>query len=186
MSVSEESLLEDSLVGLSWLRERVGPQTDILVFAHSLGTALAARTMAQDRSPVSGLILMSPFNNFLDEVLSKFNQTSSWIKYGLWSIVSGLSGESIPRFLLRKLDIEFRTDDHLLSVEAPVLVLHAEDDDKIPVELARKLVEDLSSSGKTNLELHVYDGSAGYKHHDIYKDPDLPALILRFTSGEEK
>ena len=68
------------------------------------------------------------------------------------------------------------------GVNTPLLVLHAEDDDKIPVELARKLVLYLTSLGKTNVRLHVYDESHGYKHDDIFKAQDLPSLILEFTS----
>ena len=180
--VTEGSLLEDALAGLSWLQEKGGTDLHILVLGHSLGTAVAARTVAEQSAQVSGLILMAPFNNLLDEVISKCEGTSSRLKYWLWCVVSALSGKAVLRYLLSKLQVEFRTDDHLASVNTPLLVLHAEDDDKIPVELARKLVLYLTSLGKTNVRLHVYDESHGYKHDDIFKAPNLPSLILEFTS----
>ena len=180
--VTEGSLLEDALAGLSWLQEKGGTDLHILVLGHSLGTAVAARTVAEQSAQVSGLILMAPFNNLLDEVISKCEGTSSRLKCWLWCVVSALSGKAVLRYLLSKLQVEFRTDDHLASVNTPLLVLHAEDDDKIPVELARKLVLYLTSLGKTNVRLHVYDESHGYKHDDIFKAPNLPSLILEFTS----
>ena len=180
--VTEGSLLEDALAGLSWLQEKGGADLHILVLGHSLGTAVAARAVAEQSCQVSGLILMAPFNNLLDEVISKCEGTSSRLKYWLWCVVSALSGKAVLRYLLSKLQVEFRTDDHLASVNTPLLVLHAEDDDKIPVELARKLVLYLTSLGKTNVRLHVYDESHGYKHDDIFKAQDLPSLILEFTS----
>ena len=180
--VTEGSLLEDAMAGLSWLREKGGADLHILVLGHSLGTAVAARAVAEQSCQVSGLILMAPFNNLLDEVISKCEGTSSRLKYWLWCVVSALSGKAVLRYLLSKLQVEFRTDEHLASVNTPLLVLHAEDDDKIPVELARKLVLYLTSLGKTNVRLHVYDESHGYKHDDIFKAQDLPSLILEFTS----
>ena len=178
-------MVEDAVAGLDWLRRKVGAGADIYVFAHSMGTAVAAHALTKQVGEVSGLILMSPFNNFLAEVIWKFEQTSStssWLKYYLWRAVWSVTGTALPRYLLRQLDVQFNTDQHLLSLHAPLLILHAEDDDKIPVEFARKLVEDLKTGGKTDVSLHVYDKSYGYQHHDIYKAENLPALILEFTS----
>ena len=178
-------MVEDSLAGLSWLRRKVGSGVDIYVFAHSLGTAVAAHALSKQSGEVSGLILMSPFNNFLAEVIWSVEQTSSWLKYYLWTAVWAVTGTNLPRYLLRQLDVEFNTDRHLLSLHLPLLILHAEDDDKIPLELARKLVEDLKTGGKTDVSLHVYDKSYGYQHHDIYKAENLPSLILEFTAKKD-
>ena len=175
-------MVEDGVRGLSWLRKKVGTGVDIYVFAHSLGTAVAAHALSKQMGEVSGFILMSPFNNFLAELIWKFEQTSSWLKYYLWTAVWSVTGSALPGYLLRQLDVQFNTDQHLLSLHTPLLILHAEDDDKIPVELARRLVEDLKTGGKTDVTLHVYDKSYGYQHHDIYKAENLPALILDFTS----
>ena len=183
VSVREETLVEDGVAALTWLRRKVGAGAEIFVFAHSLGSAVAAGTLTKLSGEVSGVILMSPFNNFLAEVLWKFDQTSSPLQYYLWAAVRAVTGTALPRYFLQQLGVEFNTDQHLLSsCHGPLLILHAEDDDKIPVELARKLVEDLKTGGKTDVSLHVYDKSYGYQHHDIYKAENLPALILDFTS----
>ena len=181
-------MVEDGVAALSWLRRKEGAGAEILVFAHSLGCAVAAHALTKQHgelSGVSGVILMAPFNNFLDEAHWKLDQTSSWVKYYLWAAVRTVTGSTLPRYLLQQLGVQFNTDQHLLSsCQAPLLILHAEDDDKIPVELARKLVEDLKSGGKTKVSLHIYDKSYGYQHHDIYKAENLPTLILDFTSKD--
>ena len=107
-------MVEDSLDGLSWLRGKVGPGVDIYVFAHSLGTAVAAHALSKHSGEVSGLILMSPFNNFLAEVIWSVEQTSSWLKYYLWTAVWSVTGSALPGYLLRLLDVQFNTDQHLL------------------------------------------------------------------------
>ena len=48
------------------MRRKVGAGVDIYVFAHSLGTAVAAKALTKQTTGVSGLILMSPFNNLQD------------------------------------------------------------------------------------------------------------------------
>lgn len=35
--------------------------------------------------------------------------------------------------------IDFRSDDHIANIEAPVLILHAEDDLVVPFALGRKV-----------------------------------------------
>ena len=43
----------------------------------------------------------------------------------------------------------------LARVQCPVLLLHAEDDPKIPVRLAASLVDTVTAAGKTNVQLEV-------------------------------
>ena len=73
-----------------------------------------------------------------------------------------------------------RQDVHLSSVPCPVQVLHAEDDPKIPLHLAQKLVDTVTRAGKPDVEIHVYHESLGHAHSHIYKDEGLPELILNF------
>ena len=97
--------MEDGVAALSWLRRKEGAGAEILVFAHSLGCAVAAHALTKQHgelSGVSGVILMAPFNNFLDEALWKLDQTSSWVKYYLWAAVRTVTGSTLPRYLLQQ------------------------------------------------------------------------------------
>ena len=72
------------------------------------------------------------------------------------------------------LGVEFRSNEHLARLSTPILILHSEDDDKVPVDLARKLDKDLPNS-----EIKIFDG---YGHSYLYKAETLPPIILAFTS----
>ena len=82
-----------------------------------MGTAVAALALAQDRQEtVSRLILMSPFNNLLDVVVSQLEHTSSRLKYCLWAAVhkvSGMAGFSLLFFTFKtKTEIIARISHH--------------------------------------------------------------------------
>jgi len=187
ISEDEDTVVQDALVSLNWLREKVGENCDIYVWAHSLGTGIASHALAKevdekgDNAQVKGVILEAPFNNFTDEFIAKTSGTSNPLAQAALSALYGLTGDFVPESLLKLFNMEFNSDEHLPHVPSPVLVLHAEDDDKIPVELGQKLFETVKAAGKNNIELHLFDGSLGYKHHDIYKSAELPDLVRRFT-----
>ena len=77
--------------------------------------------------------------------------------------------------------MEFRQDQHISSVPCPVLILNAEDDDKISSELALKLA-DTAREMNDNVKVNIYPASLNYGHHDIYKDPSLPQLLNDFLN----
>ena len=68
--------MEDTIIAFKWLRSKYDFDNTtegfpILVFAHSLGTAIASHALAElsaqtKLTNLTGLILMSPFNNFTD------------------------------------------------------------------------------------------------------------------------
>ena len=71
--LDEDTVVEDASLALAWLRARVGREARILVLAHSLGTAIASRALANteaEAAPISGLVLMAAFNNFTDELVA--------------------------------------------------------------------------------------------------------------------
>ena len=47
----------------------------------------------------------------------------------------------------------------LARVQCPVLLLHAEDDPKVPLRLAAQLVDTVTAAGKTNVKLEVKQGN---------------------------
>ena len=56
--LDEDTVVEDASLALVWLRARVGREARILVLAHSLGTAIASRALANteaEAAPISGV-----------------------------------------------------------------------------------------------------------------------------------
>ena len=52
-------------------------------------------------------------------------------------------------------------------MQCPVLLLHAEDDPKIPVRLAASLVDTVTAAGKTNVQLEVKQIILYNLHHSL-------------------
>ena len=76
ISPSEETAVKDARTALAWLTSKLGDQVNIIVWGHSLGTAIASHMIAEfdletgGSSSVSGLVLESPFNCMKDEVMT--------------------------------------------------------------------------------------------------------------------
>ena len=101
ISLDEDTVVEDTGLALAWLRTKVGLETRILVFGHSMGTAIASHALANmaatqgaDLPPISGVILMAAFNNFTDEFIAL--KTKGWIP------------KPVVSFLLEQLNMQFR------------------------------------------------------------------------------
>eukprot|EP00092_Neocalanus_flemingeri_P047907 GFUD01054450.1.p1 GENE.GFUD01054450.1~~GFUD01054450.1.p1 ORF type:complete len:311 (+),score=71.16 GFUD01054450.1:185-1117(+) len=188
ISEDEDTVVQDALVALDWLRNKVGENFDIYVWAHSLGTGIASHALAKEviqkggNPQVKGLILEAPFNNFTDEFIEKTSNTSNSVAKAALSALYALTGDSLPQAMLKLFNMEFNSDIFLPKILCPVMILHAEDDDKIPIELAQKLYESARAVGKKNIEFHFFAEQHGYKHHDIYQSENLPAMIRQFTA----
>ncbi|MFM1814888.1 MAG: hypothetical protein RLZ98_1583 [Pseudomonadota bacterium] len=90
---------------------------EIVVYGESLGTGVAAR-LASER-PVVGLILDSPFTSMIKVASHHY----PYVPVGL--ILSD----------------RYQTIQYIGEVKAPLLVLHGEQDDIIPVEMGRRVFE---------------------------------------------
>ena len=74
VSLSERTTVEDGRAVFRWLQEMVRPDDKprIVLWGHSLGTAIATRTLRDIKEDtadlVAGLVLESPFNKMEDEL----------------------------------------------------------------------------------------------------------------------
>ena len=95
--------MEDTIIAFEWLKSKYDSDTTTegfptLVFAHSLGTAIASHALAElsaqtKLTNLTGLILMSPFNNFTDVFIYMTNTSLP---------------RSLVNFLLKHLNMEYR------------------------------------------------------------------------------
>ena len=74
VEVTETSLLEDALVSVAWIKNKLDQRDRLVLWGHSLGAAVACRAMESLESSghqadlVDTLVLESPFNNLLEEI----------------------------------------------------------------------------------------------------------------------
>ena len=78
-------------------------------------------------------------------------------------------------------DLMFETEKWLPAVRCPVLLLHAEDDNVIPYNLAVKLHQEARLAGKENIRFVTFPASLGLSHCDLFKSESLPDEMKQFV-----
>lgn len=169
---SEEGLTSDAMHLYEWVkaRKKISP---VSIWGHSLGTGVAtnvARSLERKGTPADAIILEAPFTNIRDAVAH-----NPFAK--LYRFFPGFEYFFLEIPALN--NITFRNDENVKILSSPLLILHAEDDHIVPVELGKKLYEiaQTSRSSKDNAKLVLFPALMGYRHNYIYKEPRLPNII---------
>jgi len=120
----------------------------------------------EGRSDGEGLLLLeSPYNSMEGQILS----TLPW---HLRVIVLDLVG-------LKSIDLEFLSTKWAAQVTWPVLILHAEDDHKIPQKLSEQIFEETKGMN-SKISRILFSKDFGFRHVDIYQFPNLQELVAKF------
>ena len=113
---SEEGLLADGRAAYAFARAQY-PASELVVWGESLGTGVAVVVAAENR--IAALILEAPFTSTADIAFAAY--------------------PFIPvRWLMKD---QFRSDEHIGKVTAPLLVLHGRRDNIIPFAYGQRLFE---------------------------------------------
>jgi fermentation-respiration switch protein FrsA (DUF1100 family) len=112
-SPSEDGLAMDARAGLAEARRR-GPANKVVIHGRSLGGAVATRLAATQ--PADGLIIESTFTSLAD-----------------------MAGRTTIPLARRLVAYNFDSLSHIRSVTAPVLVVHGEQDELIPLSMGETL-----------------------------------------------
>ncbi|XP_074038594.1 lysophosphatidylserine lipase ABHD12 isoform X2 [Leptinotarsa decemlineata] len=175
---SEDNLVRDSVNIYEWVSHRTTGR--LFIWGHSLGTSIAIQSMAnlqRKGSVPAGVILEAPFNNMKEEIskfpLAKIFRNLPWFSY---TVIQPMQENGFT----------FKTDQFICEVDAPILILHAEDDHVVPFSLGYKLYEAArrcrtATQGK--IEFHPFDKKYGYDHKFIYRAPELPEIIMKFVDS---
>jgi len=176
---NETGVVNDAKTVYLWLMSKLGNNSRVIVWGHSLGTAVSSHLVAdlcvEGRRPC-GLVLESPFNNIFDEVR---NHPMAWawrkMPWFDWFFTTALASN----------DLGFVSDQRILLIDVPVLILHAEDDAVVPHKLGKALHDTaLNARDKTwpQVEFISFDAECGYAHKFIYKDKGLPTIVRNFEA----
>ncbi|XP_067847116.1 lysophosphatidylserine lipase ABHD12-like isoform X2 [Heptranchias perlo] len=175
---SEAGITTDSLYLFEWTRAR-SRKSPVCLWGHSLGSGVAtntARSLHEKGSPADAVILESPFTSLREEVA--YHPLAVYYKIFPafeWFFMDTLTENNII----------FHNVENLKSISTPVLILHAEDDNIIPFELGKKLYESLLDSQipERQVKFVAFPALLGYKHNNIYKDPQLPEILKEFVKN---
>ncbi|XP_059929270.1 lysophosphatidylserine lipase ABHD12-like isoform X2 [Gadus macrocephalus] len=73
------------------------------------------------------------------------------------------------------------------KMRSPLLFLHSEDDHLTTLRNAEQMYQAaLSVQGDKRVRMVTFEGSLGYLHNGLYKDPRLPAIIKNFVVTTEE
>ena len=143
-NVSESNLMEDSMVGYNYLKERYN-EKEIIVHGVSLGTAMATNVCAKNNPKLC--ILVSPYYNMLET--AHFNKPF------------------LPIWVLKIiLKYHLRTDTWISKCKCPLHIFHGTKDRLIPYSQSELIVKKLKTS-KVKYNFHSLDG---WGHNYIYQN----------------
>lgn len=117
-SFGEDDLYEDARNVLSFLKKQGWRSENIIYYGQSMGAAVALQ-MALEQPP-AGVVLESPFTSFHEVALF---HSPAWYRL-------------LGRFII---DIPFENEAKVGLIKAPLLIIHGEDDEVVPVEMSLHL-----------------------------------------------
>ncbi|NXT94606.1 ABD12 lipase, partial [Anhinga rufa] len=170
---SEKGFNTDVLALYDWAKARSG-NSSILFWGHSLGTGVAtnaARKLQEERGvQVDAVVLESPYTDIREAathmpITTIYRQFPGFEYLILDSLALG--------------DIFFRSNENVKVLDCPLLLLHAEDDAVVPLQLGRKLFETARSAykDKTKVKFITFPKKLGLGHDYISFNPELPTLV---------
>ncbi|KAK1905562.1 Lysophosphatidylserine lipase ABHD12 [Dissostichus eleginoides] len=165
---TEAGVTTDALYVYNWVKERSGDSL-VVIWGHSLGTGVATNAAVklheQGRS-FDGVILEGAFNTKGHE-MPIFTWVNSWnfITGGFQALdtYSQIQGKKKRLYFLLK-----KKDDHLT-----------------PIQTVQEMYEvAVRAQNAERVKMVPFDGSLGYLHNGLYRDPHLPDS-LQTIYGEQ-
>lgn len=153
---TEAGLHEDADAALTYLLSQNIDSSRVILYGHSLGTAVAADLayrLAQAKSPAAALILEAPFARMVD---------MARLRYGY-----------MPVNLLLK--DRYDTLSKIASVKTPVMVMHGDADRTVPMAMGKALCD----AAQLPKECDYLPGGG---HADLYSRGGLEAVTHFITA----
>ncbi|XP_038137326.1 lysophosphatidylserine lipase ABHD12 [Cyprinodon tularosa] len=174
---TESGLTTDALHVYNWVKARSGDSL-VVIWGHSLGTGVISNTavkLLEQGVVFDGVILEGAFNSE--------RQYMPFYVFG-WYYMTFPGIKNLFRFLWEQKKVVFPTEQNLKKMKSPILFLHSEDDHLVPIEVARQTYEVAAKAqGKDRVKLVTFDGSLGYLHNGLYRDPKLPGVLKEFVNS---
>lgn len=148
---SEAANMADAQIAYDWLRARGAAASDIVLYGESLGTGIAVRIAADN--VVGGIVLDAPYTSVADIAATRY----PWLPV---------------RALLRD---QYDSRALIGRLRAPLLVIHGEKDDIVPIAMGRAMYE-AATVPKT---MQVYP-RAGHLYHLEFGSAEV---VRRFVDG---
>ncbi|KAM7385936.1 hypothetical protein PAMP_001976 [Pampus punctatissimus] len=159
----------------AWYQNTLRDGSPVFIYLHgNTGTRAAAHRVgvAQVLSALGYHVLVPDYRGFGDSTGEPTEAGLTTDALCLYNWVKERSGSSLVVIWGHSLGTGLK------KMKSQILFLHAEDDHLVPFQFVQQLYE--VAAGSQNAErvkLVSFDGSLGYQHNGLYKDPHLPDII---------
>ena len=155
---TERSLYQDAETALRYVTDvQQIPEHEVFVYGHSLGGAIAI-DLASKHPTLAGLIVHNSFTTMAEMVARS--------SYARWFPVQWI------------LTQRFESLAKVAKLEVPMMLIHAEKDPLVPVEMGKRLYRAAKSSSK---KLVVVETNLHHNAADVYKNEHHLAKIKYFV-----
>ncbi|XP_047458168.1 monoacylglycerol lipase ABHD12-like [Mugil cephalus] len=172
---TEPGLTTDALYLYKWVKARCGNSL-VIIWGHSLGTGVTtnfAVKLVEQGVVLDGVILEGAFNSARQKIPVHPFIWYYWTYPGIGYFFSEPWAEN---------KVVFPTEENLKKMKSPILFLHSEDDHMVPIQIVQQMYEVAASAQNAErVKLVTFDGSLGYLHNGLYRDPHLPDIIKKFV-----
>ena len=145
---TEQNLYQDAETSIKWLNEQKINNSKIILYGESLGSGVAVELGKKNN--FNSIILESPFTSI---------ENSAKIYYPYLPV----------KYLLKD---RYETINKIKMVKSPIMIMHGEKDDVVPISMGKKLFE------KANFPKHSYFTSTD--DHMMEFNPELLKEIKNF------
>lgn len=172
---TEAGLTTDALYLYNWVKARSGNSL-VIFWGHSLGTGVSTNTavkLIEQGVVLDGVILEGTFNAAAQP------NTGHPFTWYYWKF-PGIGSFFPEPWAANK--IVFPTQENLKKMRSPILFLHSEDDHLVPIRIVQQLYEvAVSAQNAERVKIVTFEGSLGYLHNGLYRDPRVPDIIRNFV-----
>ncbi|XP_040034089.2 lysophosphatidylserine lipase ABHD12 [Gasterosteus aculeatus] len=172
---TEAGLTTDALYLYNWVKARSGNSL-VIIWGHSLGTGVATNTavkLIERGEKFDGVMLEGAFNTAREPIQAHPFSWYYWKYPGIGYFFQEPWAEN---------KVVFPTEENLKKMRSPILFLHSEDDHLAPIQSVQQMYEvAVSAQNAERVKLVSFDGSLGYLHNGLYRDPHLPDIVQNFV-----
>ncbi|KAK2824001.1 hypothetical protein Q5P01_021176 [Channa striata] len=176
---TEAGLTTDALYLYKWVKARSGNSL-VAIWGHSLGTGVttnAAAELIKQGEVLDGVILEGAFNS------ARIQDKTNPFSWYYWKIPG--TGYLFPE--PSAATFEFPSAENLKKMRSPILFLHSKDDHLAPIEFTQEMFEvAVRAQNAERVKMVSFDGSLGYLHNGLYRDPNLPDILKKFVRSLKK
>ena len=139
---------DDIRAGITFLKDRVEINSDrIGLIGHSEGAIIAPMIAVKDSSIIAIVLMAGPATK--GDIIADFQKGTGW------------RGSAVSMNEWQEFFIEYDPLPTAEMVRCPVLILHGDQDEKVPVEHANRLAEAIRRGGNQDVTVEIFPG---YSH----------------------